>query len=69
VVKEGIIKAGDPVTAEKYTGETISIVEMYREHYVKDKSKESLQKHLNAPIDIRSRRDLEEELNELLVQK
>jgi MOSC domain-containing protein YiiM len=69
VVKEGIIKAGDPVTAEKYTGETISIVEMYRGHYVKDKSKESLQKHLNAPIDIRSRRDLEEELNELLVQK
>lgn len=69
VVKEGIIKAGDPVTVEKYTGETISILEMYRGHYVKDKSEESLQKHLNAPIDIRSRRDLEEELNELLVQK
>lgn len=65
VIKEGVIKAGDPVTVEKYTGETISIVEMYREYYVKDKSEESLRKHLNAPIDIRSRRDLEEELQKL----
>ncbi len=66
VVKEGVIKAGDPVTVEKYTGTTISIVEMYREHYVKDRSEESLRKHLNAPIDIRSRKDLEEELQKLL---
>ncbi|MCK7537760.1 MAG: MOSC domain-containing protein [Marinilabiliales bacterium] len=66
VVREGVIKAGDPVTVEKFTGETISIVEMYREHYAKDKTEESLRKHLNAPIDIRSRRDLEDELNKLL---
>ena len=65
VVKEGVIKAGDPVTVEKFTGETISILEMYREYYVKDKSEESLRKHLNAPIDIRSRKDLEEELQKL----
>lgn len=65
VIKEGVIKAGDSVTVEKYMGETISILEMYREHYVKDKSEESLRKHLNAPIDIRSRRDLEEELQKL----
>jgi MOSC domain-containing protein YiiM len=65
VVREGVIKAGDPVTVEKFTGETISIVEMYREYYAKDKTEESLRKHLNAPIDIRSRRDLEEELQKL----
>lgn len=65
VIKEGVIKAGDPVTVEKFTGETISIVEMYREYYEKDKSEESLRRHLNAPIDIRSRRDLEEELQKL----
>jgi MOSC domain-containing protein YiiM len=69
VIKEGVIKAGDPVTVEKYAGETISIVQMYHEYYVKDKSEESLRRHLNAPIDIRSRRDLEEELNKLQVQK
>ena len=69
VIKEGTVKAGDSVSVEKYTGETISIVEMYREYYGKDKSEESLRKHLNAPIDIRSRMDLEEELNKLLVYK
>jgi MOSC domain-containing protein YiiM len=66
VIKEGTVKAGDPVSVEKYTGETISIVEMYREYYRKDKSEESLRKHLNAPIDIRSRRDLEDELQKLM---
>jgi MOSC domain-containing protein YiiM len=66
VIKEGVVKAGDPVSVEKYTGDTISIVQMYREYYVKDKSEESLRQHLNAPIDIRSRKDLGEELNKLL---
>lgn len=66
VIKEGMVKAGDPVTVEKYTGGTISIVQMYREHYVKDKSEESLRRHLDAPIDIRSRVDLEKKLAKLL---
>jgi MOSC domain-containing protein YiiM len=69
VIKEGVVKAGDLVTVEKFTGETISIVEMYRGHYEKDKNEKSLRKHLNAPIDIRSRKDLEEELKKLLVQE
>jgi MOSC domain-containing protein YiiM len=62
VIREGVIKAGDSVTVEKYAGETISIVEMYREHYNKDKSEASLRRHLNAPIALRARKDLEEEL-------
>jgi len=66
VIKESVIKAGDPVSLEKYTGETISILQMYREYYLKDKSEESLRLHLNAPIDIRSRKKLEEKLEKLL---
>lgn len=62
VIRAGVIRAGDAVTVEKYAGETISIVEIYREHYVKDKSEESLRRHLKAPIAERVRRDLEEEL-------
>ncbi|MEP0804790.1 MAG: MOSC domain-containing protein [Chloroflexota bacterium] len=69
VIKEGVIKAGDPVTVEKFSGETLSILEMYRQHYVKDKTEESLRKHLNAPISVRARRDLEEELKMLLTVK
>jgi MOSC domain-containing protein YiiM len=66
VIKEGTVKAGDPVTVEKYTGETISILQMYRDYYVKDKSEETLRQHLNAPIAVRARKDIEEDLQKLL---
>ena len=59
VIKEGTVKAGDAVSVERYAGETISILEMYRNHYDKDLSKEKTQRYLAAPIDIRSRKDLE----------
>ena len=69
VIKEGVIKAGDPVSVEKYTGETISILQMYRDHYVKETDEETLRRYLNAPIDIRSRKNLEEELQKLLARE
>jgi MOSC domain-containing protein YiiM len=65
VIKEGIVKAGDIVTVEKYTGETISILQMYRDHYENKMSEETVKLYLNAPIDIRSRTDLEKELNKV----
>jgi MOSC domain-containing protein YiiM len=68
IIKQGVVKVDDPVSVEKYTGETISILQMYREHYNKNKSEESLRHHLNAPISVRERKDLEEELQKLLSQ-
>ena len=62
VIQEGFVKAGDTVSIERYTGETISIVDMFREYYDKSKSEETLRRHLHAPIAIRARRDLEKEL-------
>ena len=59
VLREGTLSAGADVTFEAYQGETISLIEMYREYYEKEKTEESLRRHLNAPIDIRSRLDLE----------
>ena len=61
VIQEGFVKAGDPVSVERYTGETISILDMFREFYNRNKSEESLRRHLNAPIAIRARRDIEKE--------
>lgn len=61
VIQEGLVKAGDPVSVERYTGETISIPDMFREFYNKNKSEESLRRHLNAPIAIRARREIEKE--------
>ena len=68
VLKEGFVKAGDAVSIENYTGETISILQMFRDYYDRDKSEETLRRHLNAPVAIRARRDLEKELRALLTQ-
>jgi MOSC domain-containing protein YiiM len=62
VLKEGFVQTGDPVSIERYMGETISILEMFREYYDKEKSEATLRRHLRAPIAIRARRDLEKEL-------
>ena len=66
VIKEGFIKAGDPVTVEKYTGKTISIVQMYRDYYDNKYGEELLRKYLNSPIDIRSREHMQGELQKIL---
>jgi MOSC domain-containing protein YiiM len=60
------VKAGDPVSVEKYPGETISILEMFRDYYDRNKSEEILRRQLNAPIAIRARRDLEAALRKLI---
>jgi len=65
VIKEGVVKAGDDVKVEKYTDETVSILQMYRDHYEKEMSAEAVQHYLNAPIDIRSRTDFAKELNKV----
>ncbi len=69
VIREGFVQAGDPVSIEKFTGETISVLEMYRDYYDRNKSEETLRRHLNAPIAIRARRALESELEDLLAQE
>ena len=65
VLKEGIVKRDDLVSIERYREETISVLEMFRDFYVKDKSRETLLRHLNAPIAIRARTDIEKELQKL----
>lgn len=66
VIREGFVNAGQSVTVEHYTDETISILEMFREYYNKHKSEEMLRRHIAAPIAIRARRDLEKDLRALL---
>lgn len=68
VLKAGTINAGASVSVEKYTDETISILQMYRDYYNKDKGAETIKRHLIAPIAIRDRTYLEAELQKLLHQ-
>ena len=63
VIMEGIVKAGDDVHVEKMDiNDTISVLHVFRDYYEKNKSEETIRKHLNAPIAIRVRVQLEEEL-------
>ena len=65
VLQEGIVTTGDTVSFEAYQWETISILEMYRDYYVKSKSRETLLRHLQAPFAIRARQDVEKELQKM----
>lgn len=65
VLKEGFVKAGDCVAVEKYTGETLSIVQVFRDYYDKNKSAETIRRHLNAPVAIRVRESIQEQLKKL----
>lgn len=60
VLQEGFVQAGDPVSVEKYTGETLSIVQMYRDYYESKKDEALIRRHLAAPIAVRARREMEE---------
>lgn len=66
VLKEGNVQAGDEVRVEAYSGETLSLIEMYRDYYEKDKSEKTLRRHLSAPIAIRARAEIEADLRKLL---
>lgn len=62
VLNAGIVKTGEAVSFEKYTGGTISIVDVFRDYYARNKSAETIHRHLHAPVAIRLRQSLEKEL-------
>ena len=68
VLKEGFVRAGEAVSVERFTGETVSILEMYRGYYDGAKSEETLLRYLNAPIAIRARNSFEEQLQRLSME-
>jgi len=68
VIKEGFVKAVNTVSVEKFTGETVSILDMFRDYYYKNKSEETLLRYLNTPIAIRDRSSFEEQLQRLSLQ-
>jgi MOSC domain-containing protein YiiM len=62
VIRDGSVSTGEEVRVEKYSGKTISLIEMYRDYYESDKTEETIQKLLDAPVAIRARKDYEKEL-------
>ena len=66
VIREGDVRAGEPVRLEPYSGATLSIAESFRDAYVREWDEAMIRRHLAAPIAIRDRVELEERLARLL---
>lgn len=66
VLQEGLLQAGDPVSLEGYDGETLTILEMFRDYYEPRPGEAGLRRILAAPIAVRARRDTNEKLRKLL---
>lgn len=63
VLQEGTINTGDIVKSETYESDRISIVDVYREYYNRNRSAETIRKLLASPIAERLRTKLEGELD------
>jgi len=68
VIQEGTVEMGNDIKIERYKKETVSVIQIFRDYYDKDKSEETIRKQLNAPIAIRLRTALEEELQRRTVK-
>ncbi|MBP6015235.1 MAG: MOSC domain-containing protein [Candidatus Promineofilum sp.] len=66
VLREGDVRVGEPVRLEPYTGPTLSIMENFRDFYVREWDEAMLRRHLAAPISVRERVELQERLAALL---
>lgn len=68
VVQEGRVRVGEDVRVQQYAGETITVLEMFRQFYEPTLDESTLRKHLAAPIAIRARVDKQEKLRALLAK-
>jgi MOSC domain-containing protein YiiM len=67
VVQSGSVHAGEAVELLPYAGETVSALEMFREHFTADKDEVTLRRILRAPISLRARAELGRELRKVLL--
>ncbi|HSR19746.1 MAG TPA: MOSC domain-containing protein [Anaerolineales bacterium] len=66
VIAPGLVQAGDLVSLEPYDGETLSVLQMFREYYLHTKDEAALRRSLRAPISQRARTAIEQQLREVV---
>lgn len=62
VLKTGVVQAGDPVSIQPFGGPSLSIRAMFNAWYESEPAKDILLRHLEAPIAVRARADMERRL-------
>ena len=68
MIHEGVVRVGDRVRLERYAGETVSAIEMFRDYYAANLDEASIRRQLAAPIAVRARADLMAQLEKVLAQ-
>ena len=69
VLKEGKVQAGDLVRVEKYEEESVTLVDVYRDHYAPNLQESTIRRFLDAPIAIRMRKEKEAQLKKAIGNK
>jgi MOSC domain-containing protein YiiM len=69
VLQGGQVQVGDPVHLEPYTGETVTILKMFRDYYIHDLDEATLRHYLATPISIRACAEKEKQLQKLIAQR
>lgn len=68
VIREGEVRAGDAVEVERYVGERVLAVEMFRDFFDPEPSETTLRRYLSVPIALRARASKEKQLERLLAR-
>jgi MOSC domain-containing protein YiiM len=68
VIQPGWVQAGDAVSCAPHEGETVTVLEMFRDFYEPELNAETLRRYLAAPIAIRDRVEKEKQLGKLLAE-
>jgi MOSC domain-containing protein YiiM len=69
VLQAGSVQAGDAVALERYSGETVTVIELMRDFYKPKLTEAAIRRFLAAPIAIRARKHKEQQLKNLLASK
>ena len=68
VIAEGEVESGMGVTVQPVEGESVGVIEIFRDWYEKDKDESTLRRFLRSPIAIRAHTKLESQLEKLLAE-
>jgi MOSC domain-containing protein YiiM len=68
VVREGEVRPGDAVELERYEGENVLAVELFRDFFDSETSESTLRRHLSVPLAVRARMHREKQLERLLAR-
>ena len=68
VVREGTVEEGDDIKLLALSGEVVTVIDIFREHYALEKNEATLRRFLAAPIAVRTRADVSKQLEKMLAR-